>query len=88
MIVPQWMVAVAFSLTVIASILDAVFARHLSVKLFRFFQSLTLGIAASYYWQAALSNSLPSPDLRFVWLALSTIIIGEIISRQSWGTKL
>lgn len=87
MIIPQWIVAVAFTLAVLASLLDMVFARHTSVKAFRLFEALILAIAASYYWEATITSSLPSTDLRYVWLALCTIIIAEIISRQSWGTK-
>ena len=87
MIVPQWIVATAFTLTVIASLLDVIWARTLSVKAFRLFEALTLGIAASYYWEATIYNVLPSTDLRVVWLALCIIIIAEVISRQSWGTK-
>ena len=87
MIVDHWVVALAFTLACLASLLDMVFVRHNSVKAFRFFEALILAIASFYYWEAEIADSLPSTDLRVVWIALCTIIIAEIISRQSWGSK-
>jgi len=45
-------------------------------------------MAAFYYWEAStVVSGIPSINLRFVWLALCVVMIAEVISRQSWGSK-
>jgi hypothetical protein len=87
MIVPLSIVALSFTLACFASLLDMFYAHYVPIKAFRFFEGLILGMAAGYYWQAYNYNITPSAELRVVWVALCIVVIAEIISRQSWGTK-
>lgn len=85
--IPAWAVSAAFGLAALFCLGDIIAAQGFSRKLFRFFQSMVCIMAAVYYLEAASKDAVPSPELRYVWIALCAIIIGEVISRQSWGGK-
>jgi hypothetical protein len=87
MTIPLEAVAFAFTLAAIASTIDIFYAQYTPIKIFRFFEAFIMGMAAGYYWQAYQYNITPSAELRVVWIALCVVVIAEIISRQSWGTK-
>jgi hypothetical protein len=87
MIVPLYAVAVAFSLVVLFCLFDVLMVRPISIRLFRLIQGAVVGIAANYYWYAYISNTVPSSDLRIVWVVLCVVMMAEIVSRQSWGSK-
>ena len=88
MLLPLWVVALFFLVVSLCAAYDAYITRHLTIRFFRVTQVAVSFIAAHYYWEAFQANlRLPSTDLRYVWVALCILMIGEIASRQSWGKK-
>ena len=81
--VPQIFVAIAFTIVVIFCIIDMVIVKHLRRRLGRFFQAVIYAGASFYYWWAMVNNTVPSVELRIVWLAVCATVISEIVSR--WG---
>jgi hypothetical protein len=81
MTVPLEAVAVAFSIAAGICVIDIFIARIKPRRIIRLCESIILSLAAGYYIQAAVTNTVPSPDLRFLWLCLAAVIIAEVISR-------
>jgi len=87
MIVPLWVVAIAFTVAVLFCVIDFFLAKNVHGKVLRSSQSIVLGFASFYYWQAAAFDTIPASDLRVVWISLCIVNCAEIISRWEFPKK-
>jgi hypothetical protein len=88
MLLPLWVLTVIFGIVSIASLYDMTKVNGWALKSFRLSEALICFLIARDYWIAYCSgNSIPSTDLRYVLFGLGIIMLGEILSRQSWGKK-
>jgi uncharacterized membrane protein len=83
-VVPQYIVAIAFSMAALVIFADMLMVRATLRKMGRFCQGIIVTAAAYFYWVAEAHQTLPSQDLRIVWIALAISIGSEVISRWEW----
>ena len=84
---PQYVVAISFTVAGLFGLYDMGVSKKSASKMFRLFEAAICFIAAFYYWVATLEATLPSPNLRYVWVSLCIILCSEVISRQDWGSR-